>query len=203
MVNLLEQALLLLVERPELYFYIICGIWVLDLIYEAKRRKGFLRYDDDWDFDITTLLKIITSISCASGVFISFIGTTGLILGLVTKTVSYVSLIVLGTLTCLKPLNDLPIASIIGLLASIAVGIVMAIVIHFARMIIPFEISDTMLIVLIGVLVVIFIIVALIAKLWLLPLELISKIVSWPVVGIIGALYSLVLGLMLTIGITI
>lgn len=202
MVNYFEEALRLLVERPELYFFILCGIWGLDLIYESKRRKGVFGkvYDRDWDFDITTILKILTSVFCGGGIFFTFIGVTGLILGIVSKTISYISLIILGTLTCLKPLNDLPIASILGLLASLILGLVMAIGISIVRIFFPFEISNLMLITLIAVLVVIFIIVAVTAKVWMLPLEIISKIVSWPVVGILGIGYCFVMGILLMVG---
>ncbi|TFG00078.1 MAG: hypothetical protein EU541_03360 [Promethearchaeota archaeon] len=205
MANFFEDALMILVERPELYFYILCGVWVLDLIFEAKRRKGVFGkvYDEDWDFDITTVLKILTSISCIGGIFFTFIGITGLILGIISKTVSYTSLIILGILTCLKPLNDLPIASILGILASSIVGLIMAVVIHIARIIFKFEISNIMLITIVAILIIVFIVVAIIAKVWMLPLEIISRIVSWPVVGIIGAGYCLIMGIILTLGIPV
>jgi hypothetical protein len=203
MVNYFAEALRLLVERPELYFYILCGIWILDFIYEANRRKGIFGkvYDEDWDFDVTTILKILTSVFCAGGIFITFIGVTGLILGIVSKTISYTSLIILGILTCLKPLNDLPIASILGLLAALIIGLIMALVIAAIRIFFPFEISNLMLITLISVLVIVFIIVAVTAKVWMLPLEIISRIVSWPVIGILGVAYCLVMGILLSVGV--
>lgn len=205
MTNYFEEALLLLVQRPEIYFYVLCGIWVLDFIYEANRRKGIFGkvYDEDWDFDVTTVLKILTSIFCLGGIFITFIGVSGLVLGIISKTTSYTSLIILGILTCLKPLNDLPVASILGLLAAIVVGLIMAIVIAVVRVFYPFDISLPLLIIMIAVLIIVFIVVAVISKVWMLPLEVISRVVSWPIVGIIGIIYCLVMGILLSIGIPI
>lgn len=199
--EIIEKSLDLLVDFPAIYYFILCGIWVVDLIYEARRREGIIGkvYDDDWDFDVTTVLKLLTTLFCISGIFITFIGAVGLITNQITRTISYTLLLIIGILTCVKPLNDIPLASILGILAATGVGLIMMTVISIFNL----YISITTLVILIVVLIIIFIVVAIIAKFWLLPLEILSKIVSWPIVGMIGALFMLIMGILLSVGVIV
>ncbi|MFX1237687.1 MAG: hypothetical protein ACFFAS_15065 [Promethearchaeota archaeon] len=173
---------------------LVCGaVWVLDTAYEASRREGFLKRDDNWDFDITTLLKILTTIACSSGLIFVIVGIFGYLNDTITTTLTSTSLVILGVLTVLKPVNDLPIASMIGFLASTLIAIIIAAIIYFS----PLELADLKWqwgVVIVIVLVAIFIVCTLIAKFWLAGPKFVSKIVSWPIISVIGAAYSFILG---------
>jgi hypothetical protein len=148
---------------------------------------------------VTTVLKLLTTLFCISGIFITFIGAVGLITNQITRTISYTLLLIIGILTCVKPLNDIPLASILGILAATGVGLIMMTVISIFNL----YISITTLVILIVILIIIFIVVAIIAKFWLLPLEILSKIVSWSIVGMIGALFMLIMGILLSAGVIV
>jgi len=178
---------------------IICGaVWVLDTVFEASRREGILKRDDNWDFDVTTLLKILTIIGCTSGAVFTVVGFLGYIDKTIPMTLTCTSLVILGILTLLKPVNDLPISSGIALLATISVATVMVSVISF----LDYEINTTVAIILIIILVIVFVVCLGIAKFWLAGPQLVSKIVSWPVVSIIGAAYSFILGIIVLVSAT-
>ena len=177
---------------------VVCGaVWVLDTIYEAKRREGILKRDDNWDFDVTTLLKILSLIACASGIVFATVGILGYISHSIPKTLTCTSLIILGILTLLKPVNDLPIASVLALLITSALTAVIVGIVSFFEV----SLSTQTGIILVIILVVVFIVSLAIAKFWLAGPELVSKIVSWPVISIIGAVYCFILGGLVLAGI--
>jgi len=168
-----------------------CGaVWVLDTIYEASRREGILKRDTNWDFDVTTLLKILTIIACASGIVFATVGILGYVYHSITKTLTCTSLIVLGILTLLKPVNDIPLASIIALLITSALTAVIVAIVSFFEISLNVQIGLYIII----ALVIVFIVSLGVAKFWLAGPKLVSKIVSWPVISIIGAGYCFILG---------
>ena len=177
---------------------LICGaVWVLDTIYEASRREGVLKRDDNWDFDVTTLLKILSIIGCASGVIFTSVGILGYVNHTISKTLTCTSLIILGLLTLLKPVNDLPITSIIALLITSALTAVIIGIVSFFELSISVQTG----VIIIIILVIVFIVSLGIAKFWLAGPQLVSKIVSWPVISIIGAAYCFILGALVLAGI--
>ncbi|MBN1799936.1 MAG: hypothetical protein JW891_00425 [Candidatus Lokiarchaeota archaeon] len=180
---------------------LICGaVWVLDTAFEASRREGFFKRDDNWNFDVTTLLKILTIIACSTGFIFIIIGILGYFNDTITTTLTSTSLIILGFLTILKPVNDLPIASMIGFFSATLVALIIATIIYFS----PLELADFKWqwgVFIVIVLVIVFIASTLIAKFWVALPKLISKIVSWPVVSVIGAAYSFILGGLVLAGI--
>ena len=179
---------------------LVCAaVWILDTIYENSRREGFFKKDDNWDFDMTTLLKILSIIACSSGLIFLLVGVMGFFNHNITKTLTCTSLVVMGLLTLLKPVNDLPIASIVGFLSSSLVAIIIAAILYFS----PLEatsISWQLGIIILIILVIIFIASALIAKFWLTGPKFISKIVSYPFVSIVGVIYCFILGILVLIG---
>ena len=172
---------------------LVCGaVWVLDTAYEASRREGMFKRDDNWDFDVTTLLKILTIIGCASGFVFTVVGIMGYMAHTITKTLTCTSLIILGILTLLKPVNDLPIATGVAVLGTIVVAIIIAAIVYFS----PLELSISWQtgLTLVIILAVVFIICLGIAKFWLAGPQLVSKIVSIPAISVIGAVYCFILG---------
>ncbi|KKK63778.1 hypothetical protein LCGC14_2990850, partial [marine sediment metagenome] len=122
------------------FFLLLLGvIWIIYAIYETKRRGSFKkRKVETWDFDITKFLKILTYFGFIVGIFSILSGVGELILKVPPSTAyallnstternifTAIILIVFGVFTFLKPINDLPIASVIGLLvASLIVAII-------------------------------------------------------------------------------
>ena len=199
------------------FFTLILGVmWLVYAFYETKRRGSAKdRKVEDWNFDITKFLKILTYLGIVIGIFSLLSGVGGLILDQ-APSVAYaantqdaksiftsVFLIILGILTLLKPLNDLPISSVIGiLLGSLVVIIVsMAIPDHIVQVIAVY-INPKLLLVIIFILV--FAIVALTVKFYIGALMSISKAISWPILAFIIAAFCILQGfLLLVIGVSI
>jgi len=200
------------------FFFLILGImWIIYALYETKRRGSFKkRKVEDWDFDLTKFLKILTYIGFLVGIFSMLSGIGELILdeppSVAYKTAnpgegrnlfSAILLIVFGVFTFLKPLNDLPIASVVGLLVASAAAIIVCILIpdslveHIA---VHFDPKWFFIILFIIVLA----IVAILVKFYIGGLIRVSKIISWPPFAFIVAVLCLIQGfLLLVVGISI
>ncbi|NVM16300.1 MAG: hypothetical protein HWN80_01185 [Candidatus Lokiarchaeota archaeon] len=198
------------------FFFLILGImWMVYAVYETKRRGSFKeRKVEDWNFKITKFLKILTYLGIFVGILSLLSGVGGLILDQPpsvafganqnSKSVfSSIFLIIVGILTLLKPLNDLPISSVIGiLLASLVVIIVAAAIPTEVKEVIAVFIDYRLLLVILFVIV--FAIVALTVKFYIGALMTISKAISWPPLAFITAVFCLLQGfLLLVIGVSI
>ena len=126
------QTFLELLGQMAGFFVLILGImWLIFGVYEAKRRGSVKkRKTEDWDMKVTKFLKVLTYLGIVLGIFCIISGVSGLMYN-VPPSIAFLSgevsiftsalLIIFGILTLLKPLNDLPIASVVGLLAGSAV----------------------------------------------------------------------------------
>ncbi len=112
-------------------------------------------------------------------------------------------LIILGILTLLKPLNDLPIASVVGLLAGSAVVLVLVMVMPAeAYTVIGLFMNPTVFFIILFI--IIFAIIALTAKFYIGGLMKISKFISWPPIAFIVAGFCFLQGfLVLVLGVSI
>ena len=199
------------------FFLFILGIiWIIYTFHEATRRKSFLKKQvEDWDFDITKLLKILTFSGLVVGILAILAGSAGLILN-EPPSVAYITttgnernlftcivLIILGLLTFIKPLNDIPIASMAGILVGLFISILIAFLIpDNAVDFIAEYINPKLLLVIIFV--IIFAIVAVAVKFWTAGFMFISKILSWPPLAMIIAIFCFVQGfLLISMGISI
>jgi len=199
------------------FFTLILGVmWLVYAIYEAKRRGSVKkRKVEDWNFDVTKLLKFLTYFGIVIGILSILSGVGGLILDQ-APSVAYASntqdaksmfvsifLIIVGIFTLLKPLNDLPISSVIGiLLASIVVVIASAAIPDQVVQIIAVFIDPKLLLIIIFVIV--FAFIALTVKFYIGVLMGISKAISWPVLAFIVAGFCILQGfLLLVIGTSI
>ena len=201
------------------WFLLILGImWLVYAAYETKRRKSFKRRKvEDWDkeFDVTKFLKGLTYIGFIVGLLSLISGFSGLIFD-IPPSVAYVTtsenarnlftsilLIVFGILTFVKPANDLPLASLIGILAASLAVIVLAfaipqVVVDFIAVVIDPKILLAILFI------IIFAIVALTAKFYTKAFMTISKAISWPPLAVIFAFFCFIQGfLLLVIGVSI
>jgi hypothetical protein len=196
------------------YFLLILGVmWLIYGIYEAKRRGSVKkRKVPDYDFDITKFLKILTYLGFLVGIFSIICGVGGLMYdippsgnfqgGEVSIFTSSL-LIILGIFTLLKPMNDLPIASVLGLLAGTAIIAILVIAIPSEVYIVLDLVIDARLFFII-LFIIIFALVALTAKFYIGGLMKISKVISWPPIAFIIAGFCFLQGfLVLVMGVSI
>ena len=201
------ESLELIAESAAIFLILLGVMWLVFGSYEANRRKGWRKLTgvDDWDFDITKILKILTFLGFIVGIVSLIIGFAGLILNVppsklyAVETGNYrnlftcVFLIILGILTFMKPLNDLPIASIIGFLAGTAICVGLAFIIPDGAVEwIGGYINPKIL--LIAIFLIIFAIVAITVKFYTAGLMFISKIISFPVLALIIAAFCFLQG---------
>ncbi len=211
-----ESFLRPLAEFAGFFTLILGAMWLVYAVYESKRRGSVKnRKVEDWNFDVTKFLKLFTYLGIVVGIFGLLSGVGGLILDQ-APSVAYaantqdskslftsVFLIILGILTLLKPLNDLPISSVLGiLLASIVVVITSMSIPDHVVQVIAIYINPKLLLVI--VFIVVFAVVALTVKFYIGALMSISKAISWPVLAFIIAGFCILQGfLLLVIGVSI
>ena len=199
------------------FFTLILGVmWLVYAIYEAQRRGSVKkRKVEDWNFDVTKFLKFFTYFGIIIGILSILSGVGGLVLDQ-APSVAYASntqdamslfvsafLIIVGIFTLLKPLNDLPISSVIGiLLASLIVIVAVSAIPDQVVQAIAIFIDPKLLLLIIFI--VVFAIVALTVKFYIGILMGISKAISWPVLAFILAGFLLIQGfLLLVVGVSI
>jgi hypothetical protein len=196
------------------FFVLILGImWLIFGIYEAKRRGSVKkRKTEDWDMKVTKFLKVLTYLGLIIGILAILSGVGGLMEN-VPPSIAFISgevsiftsalLIIIGILTLLKPINDLPIASVVGLLAGSAVVLVLVMVMPGQIYeVIGIFMNPTVFFVILFI--IIFAIVALTAKFYIGGLMKISKFISWPPIAFIVAVFCFLQGfLVLVFGISI
>ena len=212
----LAESIFSLLAQSAGFFVLMLGfMWLIFSAYEGSRRKSWRKLTkiDDWDFDITLFLRILTYAGFIVGILSIIIGVSGLILNeppsiaYSTKTgedtVNYftsIFLIILGFFTFLKPLNDLPISSIIGLAAATLINIIIIGVLIY----LDITISTTIAIVIIVLFIIIFAVVAITVKFYTAVLMAVSKIISWPPIAFGIAVFCIIQGfLLLVLGISI
>jgi len=199
------------------FFTLILGaMWLVYAIYEAQRRGSVKkRKVEDWNFDVTKFLKFFTYFGIIVGILSILSGVGGLVLDQ-APSVAYAAntqdaksifvsafLIIVGIFTLLKPLNDLPISSVIGiLLASLIVVVAVSAIPDQVVELIAVFIDPKLLLLIIFI--VVFAIVALTVKFYIGILMGISKAISWPVLAFIIASFCLLQGfLLLVVGVSI
>lgn len=178
--------------------------------YERKRRGSFTKRKAESEFSTTKFLRGLSYLGLVIGIFVIWSGIVSLIMD-IPPSFQYravtadeanhftsIFLIIIGIAMFFKPISDLPLSSILGLLAGTATAFVIALVI-------PDSVTN-----LLGtkvvkwVIVVIFIIVTIIvgltAKFYIGTLQKISKFLSWPPIAFVIVIFCLVQGFCLWIG---
>ncbi|MHA1703729.1 MAG: hypothetical protein ACTSWK_15850 [Promethearchaeota archaeon] len=181
--------------------------------FERKRRGSFTRRKaseegEDKKFDISRFLKILSYFGIVVGILDVWAGTMGLILD-IPPSFRYaditdpgadhftsIFLIVIGVAMLFKPVNDMPLASIIGILAGSAAALALVIFIPETAVV---KISDWInpKLSLIIVFILVTAIVALTAKFYIGVLQKISKFLSWPPIAFLVMLFCFVQGILL------
>ncbi|TKJ23519.1 MAG: hypothetical protein CEE43_02350 [Promethearchaeota archaeon Loki_b32] len=200
------------------FFLLLLGIiWIIYALYETKRRGSVKkRKVETWDFDVTKFLKVLTYLGFIVGIFSILSGVGELILDEPPSTLfaelnptagrsvfTAIILIVFGIFTFLKPINDLPIASVIGLMVASLIVAIIALAIP-PKLVEAIAVFIDPKILLVIIFIIIFAIIALTAKFYMSGVMAISKALSWPPLAFIVAAFCLIQGfLLLVIGVSI
>ncbi|TFF90828.1 MAG: hypothetical protein EU548_01035 [Promethearchaeota archaeon] len=203
-INYTDLIFVPLAQLGSFFLFLLGGIWIIYALYEAKRRGGFKKREkEEWDLQVTKVLKALTYIGFAVGVLSIISGVSALILDLPPSYTFNVEgrnlftsilLIVLGVLTFLKPMNDLPIVGVIGLLASSAAVIAVALLLpESAKTWIANFINIKWFLVILFIIV--FTVVGIITKFYIEGFMSLAKIISWPPLAFIVAAFCVVQGL--------
>jgi hypothetical protein len=178
--------------------------------YERKRRGSFTKRKAEGEFAVTKFLRGLSYLGLILGIFVIWSGIMGLILdippsfkydevnpGLGANHFTCIFLIIIGIAMFFKPISDLPLSSILGLLAGTATAFIISLIIPdpVAELVGTKIIKWTLVIIFIIVTVV----VGLTAKFYIGTLQKISKFLSWPPIAFIIVIFCLVQGFALWI----
>ncbi|MHA1669411.1 MAG: hypothetical protein ACTSV5_02410 [Promethearchaeota archaeon] len=178
--------------------------------YERKRRGSFTRRTaseegEEKKFDLSKFLKILSYLGIIVGILDIWAGAMGLILD-IPPSFKYAAigadhftcifLIVIGIAMLFKPVNDMPLASIIGILAGSAAALALAIFVPDSAVeLIANWINPKLGLIITFILVTA--IVAVTAKFYIGVLQKISKFLSWPPIAFIIMLFCFAQGILL------
>ena len=178
--------------------------------FERKRRGSFTKRKVEIEIHITRFLRGLSYLGLVLGIFVVWSGAIGLIRNIppsfeyrdVTEDAANhftcIFLIVIGIVMFMKPISDLPLSSIIGLLAGTATVVIIALLVPDGAVeLIAGVINPKWLLVIIFV--IITVIVALTVKFYVGVLKMISKFLSWPPIAFIVMIFCLVQGFALWI----
>ncbi|UCD00655.1 MAG: hypothetical protein JSV23_07125 [Promethearchaeota archaeon] len=179
--------------------------------YERKRRGSFTKRKAEEEFNVTKFLRGLSYLGLILGIFVIWSGVMSLILDIppsdqyrdVTEDAANhftcIFLIVVGIAMFFKPISDLPLSSILGLIVAAVVTFIIAIIVpDGAVQWIAGFINPKWLLVIIFI--IIAVVVALTAKFYIGTLQKISKFLSWPPIAFIIVVFCLVQGFCLWIG---
>ncbi|TKJ21741.1 MAG: hypothetical protein CEE43_08610 [Promethearchaeota archaeon Loki_b32] len=180
--------------------------------FERKRRGSFKKrkVEEEAEFNVTKFLRGMSYLGLILGVFVIWSGVMSLILDIppsfqyrdVTENhanhFTSIFLIVIGITMAFKPISDLPLSSIIGLLASTATAIIITLIVpDTAVQEIGNFINPKWILVIIFIIVAV--VVGLTAKFYIGTLQKISKFLSWPPIAFVIMIFCFVQGLALWI----
>lgn len=195
-------------------FVLISGIVALSWLgFETKRRGSFFRRksDDEKSSTLSKFLRISLRVISYSGVIVGILniwaGAMGLILdippsfkyGDITPHADHftcIFLIIVGIAMLFKPVNDLPLTSILSLIAASATVFILALLVpdSVVTFITPW-INPKLLLIIIFIIVTV--LVAFIAKFFIKIPQTISKFLSWPPIAFVLMIFALVQGILL------
>ncbi len=200
-------------ESAGVMVFISAFIALTWLGYERKRRGSFTRRkasegEEVKKFNLPRFLKILSYLGIAVGILDIWAGAMGLILDIppsfrfaaITEYgadhFTCIFLIVIGIAMLFKPVNDMPLASIIGILAGSAAALALVLFVPDSAVeIIAYWINPKL--GLIIVFIVVTALVALTAKFYIGILQAISKFLSWPPIAFLIMVFCFVQGILL------
>ena len=206
------SAFLTWVSESAGIFVLISGVIALSWLgFERKRRGSFFKRKSESESILSKTLRIILKIISYSGVIVGILdiwaGAMGLILdlppsfkyGAITPHADHftcIFLIVVGIAMFFNPVKDLPLASILGLLAVSATAFILALLVPDSAVeFIAAWINPKLLLII--VFIIIAVLVAFTAKFYIGVLQAISKFLSWPPVAFVIMIFGFVQGILL------
>ena len=192
---------------------VICGLMaLLWFFYEGVRRGWVKPKGEEWERDkVSRTLKVMIGLGIILGVITLLTGIVTMVMN-IRPSIAYennygahfdwltsIALIVMGIAMFLKPLEDLPLAALIGLAAGASAALLVALILP-ANFIEAANGYVNMKWILFGLFAIIATIVGVAIKFWLSSIEAISKFISWPPMALITAAFCLVQGFMVWIG---
>lgn len=194
-------------------FVLISGVVALSWLgFERKRRGSFFKRKSDEKESILSkslrnVLKIISFFGVIVGILNIWAGTMGLILdvppsfkyGAITPHADHftsIFLIVVGIAMFFKPVKDLPLTSILSLLAASATVFILALLVpdSVVTFITPWINPKLLLII---VFIIVTVLVGIVAKFFIKIPQAISKFLSWPPITMIIMVFGFVQGILL------
>jgi hypothetical protein len=174
--------------------------------YETKRKQAFFKRNfkkEDWEeVEVSKFLKVLSYLGLVLGVILIWAAAVGAINNLAPSTqynnrygqtwdwLTTITLFVTGVVMFLKPINDLPWAGMIGLLAGVAVAVTLVLVLP--RDFVTGDYRAKWIILGIGL--AISALVGLAMKFWIGTLQAISRVLSYPPIALVVAIFCLVQG---------
>lgn len=187
---------------------VLCGVMAMIWFFYEGVRRGFVKpKNETWERDtVSRILKIIILLGIILGVIMVITAIMTMVrnippsyayrdnIGDHYDLLTSISLLVMGLAMFIKPLEDVPMATIIGLIMGGAVALLLG-------MFLPADLmaNPGMKWVLVGVFVFVTTAVGVMLKVWVDGIEFVAKVLSWPPVAIILAAYCLVQGFALWI----
>ena len=190
---------------------VLCGLMALVwFFYEGVRRGWVKPKGEEWERDkVSRTLKVIIGLGIILGVIAIVTGIVTMVMD-IPPSFAYrdkptdfandhfdwltsIALIVMGIAMFLKPLEDLPLAALIGLAAGAGAALLVALILP-AEFIVAANGYVNMKWILFGLFALVATIVGVSIKFWLSSIEAISKFISWPPMALITAAFCLVQG---------
>jgi len=173
--------------------------------YETKRKQAFFKKrfkKEDWEeIEVSKFLKVLSFLGLALGVILIWASAVGAINNIAPSNMylnrfgphwdwlTTISCLVVGIVMFLKPINDLPWAGMIGLIAGVATAVLL--VIFLPKSWIENETAKW---VILGIGFALSTLVGISMKFWIGTLQSISRVLSYPPIALVVAVYCFVQG---------
>ncbi len=205
-------------QQSAAWLLIFVGLVALTWMgYERKRKGGFVRIQkEEWEREVTPskVLRILSYFGILVGILVVWAAFDGLFSniapsfayrdnpanGTVPNGANYFTslvLIILGFVCILKPLSDVPWASLVGLIGGIAIGIWAMSYIPVDKIALIFDWDPRWIYV--AVFIIIGTLIGLMFKFWTGGITGLAKFLSYPVVALLVAVFCFVQGTMLLV----
>lgn len=194
------------------WMLIIGGIMAITWMgYETKRKQAFFKRNfkkEDWEeVEVSKFLKVLSYLGLVLGVVLIWAAAVGVINniapsrlydtrfgglpldGMPLDWLTIISCFIVGIVMFLKPINDLPWAGMIGLLSGAAIAVLL--VVFVPKEWLEYQNAKW---IIFGIGFIVCTLVALAMKFWIGTLQSISRVLSYPPIALVVALYCFVQG---------
>ena len=193
------------------WMLIIGGVMAITWMgYETKRKQAFFKRrfkKEDWEeVEVSKFLKVLSFLGLALGVLFIWAAAVAGLNNIAPSTMydtrfapigdgspfdwlTTISLLVVGIVMFLKPINDLPWAGMIGLLAGVGTAVLLIVFLPA-----DWLVNENVKWVVLGVGFALATLVGLSMKFWIGTLQSISRVLSYPPIALVVAIYCFVQG---------